>query len=436
MSNGAQAPDTLPPDFFEKRVAPDTLPANFFEKQGIETPDAVAQARKAVRQPLDILKERQTAYSIFTPTGITGVPGDPELEKTRHAQKIVTETGFAMAGGAAATPLGEAAEGLAGGSKFLKWLLPVLARATGSGVGAGTGALASGEKPKEAAKTGAEFGAVEVGGETAIAGGGKVLKAIFPKISPLTKINELLGVGKSELRVGKAPATEEAFVTNPARGASKAGLTEDVLKKMNPLERNAAIVKAKDAVGKQLGDTFQAAGVTGKRVNLRQAFDDVFKNIPDKTLQKQTRQKLTQIVKKALGDPNVFEDVPYSKLLQRLDNLTPSQAHVIRMGLDDFASFAAEGTVKTFKDVATSLRRVTTTELRKVVPESAPLDQQYSDLAAGSKSTEKLVKSFVSKVPENKLKSALVKALIGGGAAGLGYEFGKMFQSAKPTPVP
>src|SRR6266850_2400020 len=54
----------------------------------------------------------------------------------------------------------------------------------------------------------------------------KAMAKVFPKVDPLRKINELLGVQKQELRVGKAPETTDAFITNPARGAAKAGLDE------------------------------------------------------------------------------------------------------------------------------------------------------------------------------------------------------------------
>jgi hypothetical protein len=443
MSNGGQTPDTLPADFFENqakqfKAAPDTLPADFFKLK--DTPEDIQKeytgraqraAYRKAREPLDILREHETAYSIFTPEGITGVVGDPEVEKTRRAQQAVTETGLAAIGGGYGGALAEAP---ATAPKILQWLLPMLGRATGAAVGGGTGRAVSepGVTPREVAKTGAGFGAMEAGGEVVTAAGGAAMRKIFPKIAEFTKINELLGVSRKELKLGKAPVTQEEFVTNPARGVTKSGMTEESLKKMNPLERNVSVVQAKDAAGKKLGQIFDAAGQQGLRVNLRQQVDDVFKNIPDKALQAQTKKRLVQIVNKALGKPNIFEDVPYTKLIKQLDGLTPSQAHAIRMGLDDFANFAAEGTVKTFRDVALQLRRTVGVELRTAVPESKPFDQDYSDLAAASKATERKAKDFVSKTPDNKLRSFIIKALIGGGLAGTGYEIGKKLSAPVP----
>lgn len=225
-------------------------------------------------------------------------------------------------------------------------------------------------------------------------------KAAKKASGQLGKINELLGVTSRELRTGKAPGAVQEFVTNPARGVLKAGLDEKALAKMTPIERNRAIVAARDAAGKELGAAFKQASDAGTKLDLKSVVDGIFKEIPDRKLMQQTRAKLTQIVNRALGKPNVFEEVPYSKLLQELSSVTPSQAHAIRMGLDDFATFAPEGTAKTFSDVATSLRRGIAKEIRKVLPGTAEQDQLYSDLAGAAKGTEKKLKQFARKGPE------------------------------------
>lgn len=252
----------------------------------------------------------------------------------------------------------------------------------------------------------------------------KVLKPAlakaFPKVDPMTKINELLGVQAKEIRPGKAPTAQSEFVTNPARGVLKAGIDEKALKKMSPLERNTKITQARDAVGKQLQATLDAATKEGRKVNLRSTVDNIFKEIPDKNIQAQTRAKLTQIVNKALGRPNVFEKVPYVKILGDLDNLTPSQAREIQRGLDDFANFAPEGTARSFKDVATQLRRGISAETRKIVPESAPFDQQYGDLANAGKATERQVKEFARTTPESKLRKWIIKGVMGAAKAASG----------------
>jgi hypothetical protein len=266
----------------------------------------------------------------------------------------------------------------------------------------------------------------EAGTETALAGGGKVIKALKgPKIDPSIKINDILGVKATELRPGSSPASVNEFITNPGRGVLKAGLDEKALAKMNPLERNAAIIKAKGDAGKQLDATLQAATQQGKTVSLRQPIDETFKNIPNKALQAQTKQKLTQIVNKALGRPNVFENVPYTKILQDLDKLTPMQARTIQRGLDDFANFSDEATAKTFRDVASQLRRQISAETRKVVPESAEFDKQYGDLANASEASERQATDFARTTPESRLRKLIIKAAV---------KAGKMATTGMPLP--
>lgn len=216
----------------------------------------------------------------------------------------------------------------------------------------------------------------------------------------LGKINELLGVTSKELRTGKAPGAVQEFVTNPARGVLKAGLDEKALAKMTPIERNQAVLAARDAAGQKLGEAFKQASDAGAKLDLKGTVDKIFKEIPDRRLMQQTRARLTQIVNRALGKPNVFEEVPYSQLLKELSSVSPTQAHEIRKGLDDFAKFAPEGTAKTFGDVATSLRRAIATEIRKLLPDTKELDQHYSDLAGAAQGTEKKLKAFARKGPE------------------------------------
>src|SRR5260370_9774076 len=165
MSNG-DTPERLPPDYFDKKKAPspESLPPDFFSK--IETPDAVKQAKAGVRSPFDLLQPHSKAYSTFTPTGLTGT--EKELAPVRGRQRAVTEGAFGMVGGEAVAGLVPGAEAAAGGSRFLKWLLPMLTRASGVGMGGGVGTLACGGTPKEALATASQFSSMEAGGEAGL----------------------------------------------------------------------------------------------------------------------------------------------------------------------------------------------------------------------------------------------------------------------------
>ena len=410
---------------------------SYFKKKGIgaspesQRPDAVKQAQEAVSSGIKPLIPG-TATQDPTDGKMAAAQAGKDTkynEYMKQSGRLASETVGGMAGGALVGPLLKGA-GAAGGGGFTGWLLKALARNSAIGGGTGVGALASGAKPKDALETAAGTAMIGTTLEGAGTVGSKAVKALTAKADPLARINKILGVGAEDIRVGKAPEAMDEFVTNPARGVQKAGIDEKVLAKMNPIERNSAIVKAKDAAGKQLEASFSAATQQGKTVSLRQTVDDIFKQIPDKNLQAQTRQRLSQIVNKALGKPNVFEEVPYMKMIADLDKLTPNQAWAIRRGLDDFANFASEGTVKTFKDVATELRRAISKETRKIVPESAPFDKQYSDLAAASNATQRSVNKFARDAPKSLLRKWAKRAAIAGGAGaagGLGYEAGKHF---------
>jgi hypothetical protein len=147
------------------------------------------QAHLKSREPIDKLKERQTAYSVFTPTGISNDPhggqirGTPEqVEATRRAQKNVTEGTLGAAGGELIAGI----PALAGAPKVVQ----ALASAGGTGTGAATGALASGESPKEALKTGGTYAGSELGIRGLTALGSKIIGGASKWISSLIKPTE------------------------------------------------------------------------------------------------------------------------------------------------------------------------------------------------------------------------------------------------------
>lgn len=235
--------------------------------------------------------------------------------------------------------------------------------------------------------------------------GGSAYGKLTGKVNPAVKVNKILGVGEKNIRVGSVPASMDEFATNPARGVMKYGLDEKKLNKMNPLERLKAVTETRNKVGEKLDTVLKSATDAGKVVKLEKTVTDTFSQITDKALQANVEKRMVQILKEA-GIP---EGLP-------LNQYTPTQARSLQRGLDDFANFAPEGSVKTFRDVATKLRRGISAETRKVVPESAPLDQDYGDLAEATKATKKTVAKAASTVPKNKLKDWIMKGLIGYGA--------------------
>lgn len=373
---------------------------------------AQKQAHAAARKPLDQATTFQDPRGAATREFSARNPN----EKLKEHLKESAVVAGGLVGGELVAPLAAGAEEAAGASRILKWLLPRITRASGVGAGSGSAALATGSSPKEALTTGAKAAGTELGGETALAAGGKVVKAIGrTKVDPLRKINELLGVSRDEVFVGKTPASLDQFATNPARGVMKYGMDEAKLSKMNPLERHKAITDARDKAGKQLEEVLQRAsaqpegklipgqvgGAGGKTVNVQKVMDSVFKGtIPDKRLAKQTAERFRQILIKTNLQGKV------------LSQLTPMEARTLQRELDEFANFAPEGTAKTFRDVATAMRRGISAETRRVVPEVAPLDQDYSDLANAVDATRRQATDFARQTPESKLRKWLIKSAV------------------------
>src|SRR6266436_169283 len=174
------------------------------QKQGYVLSPREQQRAKA-KAAVPIQKAQDSTFVGGQPYGGGGgyVTGSPEeIAGIKQKQKQVLEAGGAAAGGELVAPLVAGAGTVGGGSKILQWLLPAIARSAGVGAGAGGGAAVGGASPKESLATGAGAAAVTLGGEGAIAGVGKVAKALTTNVDPLAKINKLLGVGAREVRVG------------------------------------------------------------------------------------------------------------------------------------------------------------------------------------------------------------------------------------------
>jgi hypothetical protein len=243
------------------------------------------------------------------------------------------------------------------------------------------------------------------------------IKGLGAKVDPLARINKILGVKPADVRVGTVPETLDEFAANPARGVLKAGLEEKQLAKMNPLERTKAVTTARESAGAKLDQVLQAH--PDKTINVQKTVQEVFSQIDDKKLIKMATARMQRIVNEA-------------GITKPLSQLTPMEARTIQRGLDEFANFAPEGTAKTFRDVATALRRGISKATRQAIPETAELDQDYGDLAKATKAVRRQVAKYASEVSESKLRK-IVKASAGLAGLGGAYEIGKHFASG-PLP--
>lgn len=372
-------PQTLPANFFDKKgdtPPPQTLPPEFFSKAETKEDGGV----KA--KPLDLGQA-------------TSISAQPSL--WQRLKNAAVNQG----------PLGIGQElGSSMRRPFEQSTIPI----PGTGKTVGDATRAQGDWANLAMTTIGLTGGAGIGGPEALEAVGEPIAAkLSTKTEPLARINKLLGVTKAEVVPGKVPSSLEEFAANPARGVMNAGLDEAKLAKMNPLERNAAVMKAKDAAGKQLEQVLEQATQAGKKVDLYPIVDKVFDAIPDAKLAKQTENAFIQLLKeKGVTGP--------------LDQVTPSQARAIQRGVEE--SLKGEG----MADIAAQLRKGISEATKKVVPEAGPADQHYWDLANAAKGTQKLLKQYATTQPKNKLIDWIIKATIGGTA----YELGKHFPNVVP----
>jgi hypothetical protein len=235
------------------------------------------------------------------------------------------------------------------------------------------------------------------------ASGAAAIQSKLTKVEPLARLNKILGVGAKEVRVGSVPSTLDEFASNPARGVLKAGVPEKELAKMNPLERVKTLTKVREEAGAKLDQVLQAHG--DKTINVQKTVEEVFSKIDDKKMVKLATARMQRILSEA-------------KITKPLSQLTPMEARTVQRGLDEFANFAPEGTAKSFRDVATALRRGISKATRQAIPETAELDQDYGDLAGAVKAVRRQANKYARTVPESTLRklAPYIAGAVGGSA--------------------
>jgi hypothetical protein len=188
---------------FRERLGSFAKSAKMTEAEQVAArPDTTAQAREAIKRPIEEAGKQPFSITLPQGTGALGnvvsgkigdVVTDPKTGKTsspylgaREAQKDLAVGAGAMLGGELAAPAAELVEGIK--------VVPNLIRAAAVGAGAGAGAEASGETHKEAAKTGGEFAALDLGMQAMMRGLTVAYDKIFrdPKLT-MQQASQLLG---------------------------------------------------------------------------------------------------------------------------------------------------------------------------------------------------------------------------------------------------
>jgi len=377
MPNGT--PQTLPPDFFSKKqwsAPPQTLPSDFFSKTKTESTKT---------EPTETISAQPSV-----------------LEKIKAGAKSVAMDPFNLP-----SAIGSMTSGIENYTQEGRKEHPVLSR-----VG-------------DVTKAGKDYAdllatTLSITGGEGIAGDVAAAK-LASKVEPSQKVNKILGVTAKEILPGKMPMSLDEFAVNPGRGVVKAGLDESKLAKMDALERNQSIMKAKDAAGKKLAQALDAAGQQGKTVDAYSTITKVFAKLDASEIAK---------AEKMLNE--IFQN--HGIDIGNLEKLTPAQAHAVKQALWEDGSEAAD-----------LIRRGIAQGIKDAVPEAKDALRDYADLSGAAKAAQRGAQKFAKEAPQSALrkmimKQVLPKAAEGAGITGGGLAMYELYRSlfggkgSSPTP--
>jgi len=370
-------PKTLPPDFFQKQATetPQTLPPDFFAKDASAVTPEKRPPETISAQPSVLQKIKAGAKSVAMdpfnlPSAIGSMTSGIEnyTQEGRAEHPILSRVGDVTKAAKDWTGIAGTALGITGGEGFIGDLAAAK--------------LASKAEPAQATQ----------------------------------KVNKLLGVSTKEIIPGKMPMSLDEFAVNPGRGVVKAGLDDAKLAKMNPLERNEAIMKAKDAAGKQLGKILDQAGKQGKVVDAYSTITKAFSKLDPAEISK--AEKMLQ---------DIFQKQGID--IGKLDKLTPAQANGLKQALWEDGS-----------EVADQIRRGIAENIKKVVPEAKDALRDYADLSGASKAVQRGAQKWAKEVPESALRKFIMQRIvpraIEGAGIGTGYALYRALFGRNYSPEP
>lgn len=304
----------------------------------------------------------------------------------------------------------------------------MLTRALATGLGNGTGALAGGATPKEAAETGAAGTvlqpATELVGSALSVAGKKLLTPLAEKaggfwndvtgytkaleeaknanlsryLAAEQKASQAVAEGQANVAAVKAAQPQgqlgnwsdlnQSIGTNPAkslrimrgasdienayglpgRGLEAEGFTKEALQKMAPPEQAAAIGPRFQAAGKAVQATADKATEEGVTFDAGKSVSSVIRDrIKDPNLQ----DKAIEIInshQRELGIDNIRQ-------------ATPTQALALRQALRNDANFGPNATIDSLKGVGRAIYSAVSNDLHNAVPGMKTVDMHYGDLA-------------------------------------------------------
>lgn len=199
------------------------------------------------------------------------------------------------------------------------------------------------------------------------------------------KINDVLGVPKSGIRISPSSTSIEDAATMPGRTVAGLGYTAKALDGMEPIERMNFLDSHLQAAGQAIQNAASAATKSGKVLNVGDSAMDVFKSIKDPAMQEKMIDQFNSTAKE-LGITN-------------LRQATPEQALALRQALRAGKSFSGFSDIQTVANISKQLGGAVSSDLKEAVPDFSQLDEAYSDLRGARDAALGTVKSALSTAP-------------------------------------
>lgn len=203
------------------------------------------------------------------------------------------------------------------------------------------------------------------------------------------KINDVLGVPKTGIRIAPSASSAAEATTMPGRTVAALGYTAKSLDAMEPIERMNLIDSHLQTAGQAIENAAKSATDAGKTVDVSYASGgsqtSIFQRISDPDM----RLKMIQ----------QYNDTARSLGITDLTKATPQEALALRQALRAGKTFSGFSDAQTTANISKQLGSAVSSDLKAAVPDFSKLDQAYTDLRGARDSAVGQVKNTLKQAP-------------------------------------
>lgn len=231
------------------------------------------------------------------------------------------------------------------------------------------------------------------------------------------KINDVLNVPKSGIRIAPNATSAASATTMPGRTIAQLGYSAKTLEAMDPIERMNLLDSHLQNAGQAISNAASAATNAGTTLDVGDSAMNVFKSIKDPAMQEKMIDQFNSTAKE-LGIAN-------------LRRATPEQALALRQALRAGKTFSGFSDIQTTANISKQLGGAVSGDLKDAVPDFNQLDQSYSDLRVARDAARGQVQMTLKQAPPLGTmqkgirifnKQILPRAITYGAGGALGYE--------------